>query len=170
MPGTDPEQACAVVFDELPDFPFLPELPGRGVGADMVGRTAALLVDMPVQATSSGWKLADRPGRDLSRAGGYLSEDLDTLEEMAEGYKGPLKIQACGPMTLAASLELPSSLEVALADPGAVADLTQSLAEGVAAHVADVRKRVPGRHRGRCSWTSRLCPRRWPAGCGRPAG
>jgi hypothetical protein len=32
----------------------------------------------------------------------------------------------------------------ALADPGAVADLTASLAEGAAAYVADVAKRVPG--------------------------
>jgi methionine synthase II (cobalamin-independent) len=33
---------------------------------------------------------------------------------------------------------------VAIADPGAVADLTASLAEGAAAHVADIAKRVPG--------------------------
>ena len=144
MPGTHPVQGCQVVFDELPDFPFLPELPGRGVGADMVGRTAALLVDMPVQATSSGWKLADRPGRDLSRAGGYLSEDLDTLEEMAEGYEGPVKISVCGPWTLAAALELSRSIDPALRDPGAVTDLTGSLAEGLTRHVADVRKRIPG--------------------------
>jgi len=36
-------------------------------------------------------------------------------------------------------------MNVALADPGAVADLTVSLAEGAAAHAADVAKRVPGR-------------------------
>src|ERR1700712_3767395 len=46
MPGTDPAGAAAVVFGELPDFPHLPELPARGVGADMLGRTAALLVDL----------------------------------------------------------------------------------------------------------------------------
>lgn len=58
MPGTESAQACREVFDELPDLPFLPELPGRGQGADMIGRTAALLVDMPVQAVTHGWKLA----------------------------------------------------------------------------------------------------------------
>ena len=63
---------------------------------------------------------------------------------MADGYQGPLKIQVCGPWTLAATIELTRSQDPALADPGAVADLTASLAEGVAAHVADVRKRVPG--------------------------
>src|SRR5215475_14439587 len=143
MPGTDPAEACRVVFGELPEFPFLPELPGRGPGADLAGRTAALLVDMPVQVTPRGWKLTDRPGRDASRAAGYWSQDLDALEEIADGYTGPLKIQVCGPWTLAASLELARSVNPVLADPGAVADLTASLAEGLAAHAADVRKRIP---------------------------
>lgn len=144
MPGTDPAEACRTVFGELPDLPYLPELPGRGPGADLTGRTAAFLVDMPVQTTTRGWKLADRPGRDSGRAAGYLSHDLDTLEEVGEGYTGALKIQASGPVTLAATLELTHSLDPALSDPGALADLTASLAEGLAAHVADVRKRVPG--------------------------
>ena len=43
MPGTDVVQTCRMVFGELPDLPFLPELPGRGPGADMTGRAAALL-------------------------------------------------------------------------------------------------------------------------------
>ncbi len=144
MPGTDPVEACRAVFDELPDLPHIPELPNRGPGADITGRTAALLVDMPVETTSHGWQLAERPGRDMTRAAGYLSQDLDVLEEVAAGYSGPLKIQVCGPWTLAATLELTHSARWALADPGAVADLTESLAEGLAAHAADVRKRVPG--------------------------
>ncbi len=144
MPGTDIAEICRMVFDELPELPFLPELPGRGPGADMIGRSAALLVDLPVQTTTRGWKLAERPDRDSSRAAGYWSQDLDTLEEVAEGYAGALKVQVCGPVTLAAALELTHRLDPALSDPGAFADLTASLAEGVAAHVADVRRRVPG--------------------------
>lgn len=144
MPGADPAEACRIVFGELPELPYLPELPDRGPGADLVGRTAALLVDMPAQTTARGWKLADRPGRDLARAHSYLSSDLDALEERAEGYAGPLKIQICGPLTLAASLELSRGSEPALSDPGALADIAGSLAEGLAAHAADVRKRVPG--------------------------
>lgn len=144
MPGTDPVEACRVVFSELPDLPYLPELPDRGPGADITGRTAALLVDLPVQLTPAGWKLADRPGRDLTRAAGYWSQDLDTLEETASGYTGPVKIQVCGPWTLAATLELSHSANPALSDPGAVVDLAASLAEGLAAHAADVRKRIPG--------------------------
>ena len=144
MPGTDPAEAMRVVAGELPDFPHLPELPDRGPGADLTGRTAALLVEIPVEVTPRGWRLAERPGRDQARARTMLSSDLDVMEEVLDGFRGPLKIQLCGPWTLAATLELPRTLNVAIADPGAVADLTASLAEGVAAHVAEVGKRVPG--------------------------
>jgi hypothetical protein len=144
MPGTDPAEAMRVVAGELPDFPHLAELPDRGPGADLTGRTAALLVDMPAEVTPRGWRLAERPGRDLSRARSMLSSDLDAAEEVLQGFTGPLKIQVCGPWTLAATMELTRTMSVVLADPGAVADLTASLAEGVAAHVADVAKRVPG--------------------------
>jgi hypothetical protein len=143
MPGTDPREAMAVVVGELPELPYLPELPARGPGADLIGRTASLLVDLPVQTTPRGWRLAPRPGRDISRAAGLLSADLDAMEEAATGYEGAFKIQACGPWTLAASLELSRSVEPALADAGAVADLVASLAEGLAAHVAQVRRRLP---------------------------
>jgi hypothetical protein len=144
MPGTDPAEAMRVVAGELPDFPHLPELPDRGPGADLTGRTASLLVEIPAEVTPRGWRLAERPGRDLARARTMLSSDLDVMEEVLDGFRGPLKIQLCGPWTLAATLELPRTLNVAIADPGAVADLTASLAEGAAAHVAEVAKRVPG--------------------------
>ena len=144
MPGTNPAEAMRVIAGELPDFPYLPELPDRGPGADLTGRTAALLVDLAVEVTPRGWRLAERPGRDLARARSMLSSDLDALEEVLDGFRGPVKIQLCGPWTLAATLELPHTMNVAVADPGAVADLTASLAEGAAAHVADVAKRLPG--------------------------
>jgi hypothetical protein len=144
MPGTNPAEAMRVVAGELPDFPYLPELPDRGPGADLTGRTAALLVEIPVEVTTRGWRLAERPGRDLARAKTMLASDLDVMEEALDGFRGPLKVQLCGPWTLAATLELPRTLNVAIADPGAVADLTASLAEGAAAHLAEVAKRVPG--------------------------
>ncbi len=141
-PGTDPREAVAVVLGELPDFPYLPELPGRGPGADLIGRAAALLVEMPVEAVSTGWRFTHRSGRDMTRAGGWLSDDLDVLEERAAGYEGPLKIQIAGPWTLAASVELRYG-DKALADPGAARDIAASLGEGLRLHVADVRKRLP---------------------------
>ena len=145
MPGTDPAEAMRVIAGELPDFPHLPELPDRGPGADLTGRTAGLLVDIPVEVTPRGWRLAERPGRDLARARSMLSSDLDVLEEVLDGFRGPLKIQLCGPWTLAATLELPRTMNVAIADPGAVADLTASLAEGAAAYCGRRSQARPGR-------------------------
>lgn len=143
MPGDDPAEAVRTVFGELPDLPYLPELPGRGLGADMIGRGAALLVDLPVDVQPSGWRLVDRSGRDHRRATDWVDRDLDTLEELSQGYEGALKLQVTGPWTLAAAIELHYGDKV-VADPGAVRDLTQSLAEGVRLQVADVRRRLPG--------------------------
>lgn len=144
MPGTDPAEAMRLIVGELPELPHLAELPARGPGADLTGRTAALLVDLPVELSPRGWRFAARPGRDLRRARDMLAADLDVLEEVTQGYQGPLKIQAAGPWTLAATIELLRSQDPALADGGAVADLTESLAEGLRLHVDQVSKRVPG--------------------------
>ena len=144
MPGENPMEAARIVAGELPDLPFLAELPGRGPGADITGRAAALLVDIPVElAGRRGWRIAERPGRDVRRARSLLSSDLDAMEEVLDGYTGLFKIQLAGPWTLAATIEQPHSLNPALADPGLVADLASSLAEGAATHVAEVAKRVP---------------------------
>ena len=144
MPGTNPAEAMRIIAGELPGFPHLAELPARGPGADLTGRTAALLVDMPVEITTRGWRLAERPGRDVTRARSMLSSDLDVLEEVLQGYTGPVKIQLCGPWTLAATLELTRTMDAALSDHGAVADLAASLAEAASAHALDVAKRLPG--------------------------
>ena len=128
---------------ELPDFPHLPELPGRGAGADMIGRAAALLVDLYVDLTPAGWRLVSRPGVDLRRAQEMLARDLDALFDVAEGYTGPFKLQVAGPWTLAAGLERTRG-DRAVVDAGARRDLAQSLGEGIAAHVAAVSARVPG--------------------------
>ncbi|NYE45853.1 methionine synthase II (cobalamin-independent) [Spinactinospora alkalitolerans] len=143
LPGTDPGEAVRTVLGELPELPHLPELPDRGAGADIIGRAAAALVEFPVEVQPSGWRVAQRPGRDLGRARGFLSYDLDALEEHAGAYSGPLKIQIAGPWTLAAAVELRNG-EKLLADLGAVDDLCESFIEGLRAHIADVRKRVPG--------------------------
>ena len=143
LPGADPVEAMRLVAGELPDFPHLPELPGRGAGADMIGRTAALLVDLYVDLTPAGWRLVPRGGVDQRRARETLARDLDALFEVAEGYTGPVKLQVAGPWTLAAGLERTRG-DRAVVDAGARRDLAQSLAEGIAAHVADVSARVPG--------------------------
>ncbi|MCF6522385.1 methionine synthase [Streptomyces sp. JJ36] len=143
MPGEDAREAARTVTGILEALPFLPELPARGPGADMTGRTAGLLAELYAQLEPSGWRIADRPGRDTRRARSRLGEDLDALEEFAQGHRGPLKVSAVGPWTLAATLQRRGG-EAMLGDPGACRDLAASLAEGLRAHLAEVRRRVPG--------------------------
>jgi methionine synthase II (cobalamin-independent) len=143
LPGTDPAEALRLVLGELPDLPHVPELPDRGPGADLIGRTAALLVDLAVDLTPAGWRLVPRPGMDQRRAREFLARDLDALSDIAADYSGPFKVQAAGPWTLAAGLERTRG-DRAVVDAGARRDLAQSLAEGLAAHVADVAARIPG--------------------------
>jgi methionine synthase II (cobalamin-independent) len=142
LPGTDIAEAQRLVLGELPDLPHLPELPERGPGADMLGRSAGFLVDMPVQLYAGRWQIAPRPGKDLRRTADLLDRDLDQLTEQADGFTGTVKIQSAGPLTLAAGVDLPIGGRL-LRDAGAVRDLTGSLAEGLRRHVADVQKRVP---------------------------
>ncbi|MCX5404448.1 methionine synthase [Streptomyces sp. NBC_00335] len=143
LPGGDAREAAKTVTGSFEEFPYLAELPARGPGADMIGRSLGLLVDMYAHVEPSGWRISDRPGRDSKRARSWLGEDLDALEEFTQGYQGRLKVQAVGPWTLASSLELHGG-EAVLQDPGACRDLAGSLAEGVREHLADVRKRIPG--------------------------
>ena len=143
LPHLDPLEAASAVFSHLDDLPHLPELPRRGRGADAVGRTAALLVDLPVEVVGSQWQIAARAGADLLVARGYLDDDLDALTVAAHGYSGALKVQVVGPLTLAAALAQPRG-EAALSDPGLRRDVAESLAEGLASHLAEVTGRVPG--------------------------
>lgn len=149
-PGTDVREALAVVRDLLADpgdgaegLPYLPELPDRGPGADLVGRGLGMLVDLPVDLQPSGWRLTDRPGRDLTRTAAYLRQDLDELAEAFDGWTGHLKLQVAGPWTLAASTWLPRGERV-VSDPGATRDLVDSLTEGIRAHAAAVQRLLPG--------------------------
>jgi hypothetical protein len=142
LPGTDPAEAARTVAGELPLL-HVPELPNRGPGADLVGRGAALLAELHVDLQPSGWRFVARPGVDERRALDYLAWDLDAVETAFAGYEGVLKVQCAGPWTLAAGIELQRG-DRALSDAGAVRDVAAALAEGLAAHVADVRHRVPG--------------------------
>jgi methionine synthase II (cobalamin-independent) len=142
LPGTDPAETLRLVVGELPDFAHQPELPDRGPGADLIGRSAALLVDIAVDLTPAGWRLVPRPGMDHRRATEFLARDLDALSDVAEDYAGLFKVQAAGPWTLAAGLER-SRGDRAVVDPGARRDLAQSLAEGLSAYAADVAARLP---------------------------
>ncbi|WP_066910753.1 methionine synthase [Millisia brevis] len=146
-PGTDPLAAAEVILGELDRLPYLPELPARGIGADMIGRCAAVLVDIEFDTSTTGYRVASRPGPVGRRARDLLSRDLDAFEEALEkaggigGRERPtLKVQWAGPWTLAATLELSGGHRV-LTDRGAARDIAASLAEGIAEHSARLEKR-----------------------------
>ncbi|MBY6366785.1 methionine synthase [Rhodococcoides corynebacterioides] len=145
-PGTDIGEAVSTVLGELPDLPHVVELPARGLGADTVGRTGALLVDLDLDVSTTGYRLAGGRNGTARRARDLLAEDLDVLEEKWElaGLRGAgrtVKVQAAGPYTLAAEVELARGRRV-LTDPGAARDVAESLAEGVAAHADEVARRL----------------------------
>ncbi|WP_409485222.1 methionine synthase [Arsenicicoccus dermatophilus] len=144
-PGTDVRETQRAVRSLLADegLPYLPELPDRGPGADLIGRAAALLVDLHVDLQPQGWRFVDRAGRDAERTAAWWRQDLDELAETFDGYEGELKVQVAGPLTLAGSVWLHRG-ERAVVDEGALRDLTGSLAEGVRNHVAEVERLVPG--------------------------
>ena len=136
-----------MIVGELHQLPHLPELPARGIGADMIGRAGGLLVDIAVDTAPRGYRIVARPGAVARRAASLLAEDMDALEEAWElagagaGRERVVKVQAPGPVTLAAQLEL-SNGHRALTDPGAVRDLAASLAEGVSVHRAELARRL----------------------------
>lgn len=147
-PGEDATayaEAVRVVLGEL-DVPHVPELPARGATASMTGRALALLEGLAVDLQPAGWRLVGTSGTsgvDHRRTRSLLAQDLDAVEEQAQGWTGPFKTQVAGPWTLAATVEKPRGDRV-LSDHGARRDLAESLAEGVRGHVRDLRRRVPG--------------------------
>jgi methionine synthase II (cobalamin-independent) len=145
-PGSSPREAAEVVVGELHTLTHVVELPSRGVGADMIGRAGALLVDIGIDTVPRGYRIASGRGAVTRRAISLLGEDVDALEEAWEkaGLRGStrtVKVQAPGPITLAAQLELPGGHR-AITDAGALRDLAGSLAEGVAAHRAELTRRL----------------------------
>ena len=141
-PGADMGDAVRIAFAECPELPYLPELPARGPAAQLVGRGASLMSGLAVDLQPAGWRLADAPNRDARQARSLFRQDLDELEEVAQGYAGPVKVSVAGPWSLAAALERPRGDRV-VADHGARRDVVQSLTEGIGALVGELRRRLP---------------------------
>lgn len=152
-PGTDTTEAHTQLVGELGGIKgpgsanvsaivHVAELPERGSGADMIGRSAALLTDMPIDREPYGWRLAGAPGIDMRRALSYLDDDVLAFAVAVHGSSAPVKTQIVGPHTLAANLWLPRG-QRATSDRGARRDIVQSLAHSVAEHVGVLRRHVP---------------------------
>lgn len=106
-PGTDIRESVSIVLGELPVLPHLVELPARGLGADLIGRTGALMADVELDVRTSGYRVSPRRTLSSRRAGDLLREDLDVLEELWEtgghaGTRSLFKVQAAGVFTMAA--------------------------------------------------------------------
>lgn len=142
MPGTDFAESLRVVLGTVGDLPYVPELPARGVHAQMIGRTLALLDGLHADLQPDGWRIGVGEGVDLRRARSLAAQDLDVAEELAGDASGPLKLQLTGPLTLAASVERPKGDKM-LADHGARRELAESLAEGVRTFLRDTGRRFP---------------------------
>lgn len=145
MPGVDFPDSLQTVLGEVGELPYVPELPARGPGAAMIGRTLAMVTDLGVDLQPAGWRLTDASGLDHRRAVSLLAQDLDTVEELMQGHRGAVKLQVTGPWTLAAAVERPRGDKV-VADYGARRDLAQALVEGLRVAIADMRRRVGGAH------------------------
>lgn len=149
LPGTDVAEWCRIVAGELPELPHLPELPGRGPGADMIGRTLGMLnavsPDFAATTTPTGWRISSRLSgspRALRRSQSWLAEDLDAAEATWREHAGQFKIQLAGPITMAAVVESANG-ERLLADSGACRDLADALAHAAAEQVASAARRLP---------------------------
>lgn len=147
-PGTDPEEASKISLGLLtpPNLPYLPQLPGRGVGSDAIGRTASLLVELPVDVQPYGWRFVDRPGQDLRRANSAFSTDINVLADVAGGSSlevPELKVGIVGPLSLASQIHLHYG-ERSLIDYGARRDVGESLAAGLPNLARRLMGAVPG--------------------------
>ncbi|MCU1547201.1 MAG: hypothetical protein JWO29_152 [Arthrobacter sp.] len=147
-PGEDPVEATRIIRGELgsPHLPFLAELADRGIGSDALGRSASLLVELPVDVQPYGWRIVDRPGKDSMRAKSALSTDINILADVIGAEDAPatdIKVQLRGPLSLAAGLHLHNG-ERALIDYGARRDIAASLAAGVEGYLKRIAAAAPG--------------------------
>lgn len=145
LPGEGIDAAVGFAFDASPELPWLPELPTRGPGSDMLGRTLAAIAEATGEwgfdLQPAGWRLVSRPGFDAAAARARLTGDLDALLVFGD-FDGTVKTQLAGPWTLAAGVELPRGGRT-LGDAGAVRDIVAGLAVAAADQVSQLRRRMP---------------------------
>ena len=138
LPAGDPLESQLGVIDELTSG-----VAGHGIGLPFeaqvasatwedeasvaMGRACSLLDQAFTERGTHGWKLTERPGRDLRAAQHRVTEGLDALAIALAGYEGPLTVGSIGPVTFASKLYLARGDRV-LSDLGAVREVAHSLA------------------------------------------
>lgn len=142
MPGTSMAEAADIIMGET-ELPALPQLPERGLGSDSVGRTASMLEAITIDRGPRSWRMTARPQLLTRRAWDRLERDLDEVQQVWGETVPRIKVQALGPWSLAASIELADGHRV-LTDSGAFAELSDALLHGIRTHAADVARRFHG--------------------------
>ena len=142
MPGISIAEAADIILGET-ELPAIPQLPERGLGSDSVGRTASMLEAITIDRGPRAWRMTARPQLLTRRAWDRLERDLDEVQEVWGETVPRVKVQALGPWTLAASIELADGHRV-LTDRGAFAELSEVLRHGLRTHAEDVARRFHG--------------------------
>ncbi|MBV7295130.1 hypothetical protein KRX51_04250 [Corynebacterium sp. TAE3-ERU12] len=145
MPGSDVPAAADIIGSESAGVVHRPIQPARGLGADPVGRTCAMLVDLPVDRGPRSWRVsASAPAEHFSRAAirarDVLAAEADGCEAVWGTNPAVVRLPVVGPWTLACAVELANGHRL-LSDAGAVRYLAQSLAAGVQEVAADIARR-----------------------------
>lgn len=146
MRGVSMTEAADIVMGESGHLPAIPQLPERGLGADAVGSTAALLEAVNVDRGPRAWQMTQRPQLMMRRTWDLWERDLDAIQEVWGESVPALKMQVLGPWSLAAAVELANGHRV-LSDAGATRDLHEALQMGIADHMAKLQRRFHGQVR-----------------------
>ncbi|MCS4491836.1 hypothetical protein N7326_05560 [Corynebacterium sp. ES2794-CONJ1] len=138
FPGTDLESAADIISSETGSLRAIPRLVQRGLGADLVGHTMAVIEELPVDIGPRSWRLSARPQQISRRLFDMRERDLDQLVEF--WGRGDIHCHVMGPWSLASRIELPRGHR-AITDRGAVEEIFTLFAAGVQQHILDLKKR-----------------------------
>lgn len=142
MPGISMAEAADIIMGET-ELLAIPQLPERGLGSDAVGRTSSMLEAISIDRGPRSWRMTARPQILTRRTWDRLERDLDEVQEVWGESVPRVKVQALGPWSLGASIELSDGHRV-LTDRGAFNELADALRHGLHAHAEDVASRFHG--------------------------
>ena len=142
--GTEPREAfSAAVSASGEGLPAIPQIAQPAEGGtrwalDFLAPAAGML-DLPVDLSPAGWRLARGEGREQRLCRSHTAQILDAVEEYCD--ERPTLLTLPGPWHLIRHMTLPTGAPV-LSDFGAVRDVLQAYAFAVQAHLAEVERRT----------------------------
>lgn len=142
--GTEPREAfSAAVTASGEGMPAIPQIAQPAEGGtrwalDFLAPAAGML-DLPVDLSPAGWRLARGEGREQRLSRSHTAQILDAVEEYCD--ERPTFLTLPGPWHLIRHMALPSGAPI-LSDFGAVRDVLQAYAFAVQAHLAEVERRT----------------------------